>query len=89
MTIDNKGDDTMKNFQTVKEMNNSDLLNAYKELKMENLPAGENSVVRALQGRLFKSEGKTISLDRVKYAVAMEMLERFYDKKGENSNGKI
>lgn len=65
-------------YNTIESLSNSDLKKAYKELK-EGLPKGDKSVVRNIQSVLYHENGETISMIKVKYQIAMEMLKRFYD----------
>lgn len=67
----------MTKYKAIKNMSDESLINAYKELKLDKLPKGNESIVRSLQGELYREKNETVSLVSVQYHVAMEMIERF------------
>lgn len=67
----------MKEYKAIKNMSDEGLIKAYKELKLDKLPKGNESIVRSLQGELYREENKVIPLVSVQYHVAMEMVGRF------------
>lgn len=66
----------MKEYKVIKNLSDEKLASAYKEMKAGELPSGNKSIVRTLQGELYREVGKTVPLTSIMYHVAMEMLDR-------------
>lgn len=67
----------MKEYKAIKNMSDEGLIKAYKELQLDKLPKGNESILRSLQGELYREKNKTVPLVNVQYYVAMEMVGRF------------
>lgn len=68
----------MRKFNTIANLGDDRLLQAYEELKLDKLPQASNSIIRNIQIELYREIGNTVPLFNVKYYIAMEMLNRFY-----------
>jgi len=72
-----------RTYNVIKNLPDAKLKEAYKELKAGSLQ--KDSLVRKLQSELFHENKSnhvgTVPLGSVKYHIAMEMLERFYEEK--------
>lgn len=66
----------MKQYQTVKQLSDEQLNEAYAELNQEKLPAKDASIIRRLHKAISKEVGKTIPLMTVPGYVLKEMVDR-------------
>lgn len=67
-----------KTFKAIEQLPNDQLKEAYKEMKLGTLK--KDSIARKLQSKLYHENKEVIALTTVKYHIAMEMLERFFEE---------